>query len=497
MKGKIIRVLLVEDNPVDAVLVEEYLAGTRDPRFELQQTDRLSTAVERLGKGGVDVLLLDLCLPDSEGLATFHIAQAALPALPIIVLSANSDEETAVEAVHAGAQDYLVKGRYDRELLTRSLRYGLERKRTQQALSTLAQRLSDHVSNSPLGVIEWGQELDIIRWSGEAERIFGWKPDEVIGKRGEEFGLVHHEDEPTAAQVFACLRSGATPRALLVSRNLRKDGSVVHCEWYNSALMDASGSLQSILSLVLDVSERKKAEEGLEVANRRLHQLSAQLLRYQDQERRKIARELHDSTAQTLAALSMNLSRLQRSKLDAGRKDALLSESLELAAASSREIRTLTYLLHPPLLDEVGLVGALQTYVEGFRQRTGISIELEVSPALGRLANSLELTLLRIIQEGLGNVHRHSGSRTARIELERDGEQVRLVVEDHGRGLPADLVGPDKSFAGFGVGILGMRERAEQLGGRLEITSGNEGTKVIATLPIGIQHGEITNLGSR
>lgn len=495
MRGKTIRVLLVEDNPVDAVLAEESLAGTRDPFFELRQADRLSAAVRRIREASVDILLLDLSLPDSEGLATFRAAQAAAPALPIVVLSGDTDEELAVDAVHAGAQDYLVKGRYDRELLTRSLRYAIERKRTQQALGELAQRLSDHVSNSPLGVIEWGPRLDVVRWSGEAERIFGWQAEAAIGKHREDLGLVCAGNEPEVARVFADLCSGARPKAFLAARNCRRDGSVVHCEWYNSALMDASGKLRSILSLVLDVTERKQAQEALEIANRRLHELSTQLLRSQDQERRRIARELHDSTAQMLAALSMNLNRMQRAGLEPPRKDTLLAESIELAAASSREIRTVTYLLHPPLLDEVGLVGALQTYAEGFQQRTGISIGLEIARDLGRLENAVELALLRIVQEGLANVHRHSGSRVARIALQRGDGEVRLVLQDQGRGLPPEMRDPDNTFVGFGVGILGMRERAEQLGGRLEIKSALSGTTVTVTLPLGVKHGKTAHIG--
>ena len=495
MRGKIIRVLLVEDNPVDAVLVEESLAGTRDPLFELHQTDRVAV----LGglASGADVLLLDLYLPDSEGLTTLRRAQAAAPALPIVVLSGDADEELALDAVQAGAQDYLVKGRYDRELLTRSLRYAVERKRAQLALSELAQRLTDHVSNSPLGVIEWGPDLDIIRWSGEAERIFGWQSGEVIGKHTADLQLIDPKDEMEASHVFAALGSGASPRTLLATRNRRKDGSLVHCEWYHSALMDASGALRSILSLVLDVTARKQAQESLELANLRLHQLSTQLLRYQDQERRRIARELHDSTAQMLAALSINLNRLQRSRLEPQRKEALLAESIDLAAASSKEIRTLTYLLHPPSLDEIGLVGALQAYVQGFQQRTGIAVELSIPPDFGRLESSLELTLLRILQEGLANVHRHSGSPTARIELERRDDQIHLLLQDRGKGLPPQMSSPDKPFAGFGVGLLGMRERAEQLGGRLDITSNGRGTTVSATLPLGIQNAKTAIIGSR
>lgn len=230
MKGKVIRALLVEDNPVDAIFVEKSLTGTANPTFQLSQAEQLAAGLSKLAEGTVDVLLLDLDLPDSQDLATFRTAQAAAPQLPIVVLSRESDEELAVEAVQAGAQDYLVKGRYDRELLTRSLRYAIERKRAQHALSELGQRMTHHVSNSPLAVIEWGPALDIIRWSGEAERIFGWRQAEALGKRRDDLGLVHQEDREKFAQVFDGLCSGAEPKAFSATRNLHKDGSVMHCE---------------------------------------------------------------------------------------------------------------------------------------------------------------------------------------------------------------------------------------------------------------------------
>jgi signal transduction histidine kinase len=143
-----------------------------------------------------------------------------------------------------------------------------------------------------------------------------------------------------------------------------------------------------------------------------------------------------------------------------------------------------TYLLHPPLLDELGLVPALQAYAQGFNQRTGIQVEIKIPPDIGRLGSELEATLFRIVQEGLANVHRHSGSPLAIIRLERDACEIRLVLQDRGRGLPAALHLSAKGFVRFGVGVMGMRERAEQLGGRLELSSNDAGTRLTVTLPL-------------
>jgi signal transduction histidine kinase len=235
---------------------------------------------------------------------------------------------------------------------------------------------------------------------------------------------------------------------------------------------------------MLDVTGLKCAEEALKQSNRKLHQLSRDLLRAQDYERRRIARELHDSTAQLLAALKIDLSRLQEPGLNPDRRKQALSEAIDLASACSAEIRTVTYLLHPPLLDEVGLTAGLQAYAQGFHQRTGIQVEIVVLPDFGRLSSELEVTLFRIVQEGLANVHKHSGSSSADIRLERDAREVRLVLQDRGRGLPQALRTQATGFVRFGVGIMGMRERAEQLGGRLELASSDAGTRLTVTIPL-------------
>jgi signal transduction histidine kinase len=248
---------------------------------------------------------------------------------------------------------------------------------------------------------------------------------------------------------------------------------------------------------MLDVTDLKHTAEALQESNLRLHQLSRDLLRAQDFERRRIARELHDSTAQLLAALSISLSRLKEPGLGAARRRQALSESSELAAACSAEIRTVTCLLHPPLLDEVGLVSALHSYAQGFNQRTGIQVEIKIQPDFGRLRSELEAALFRIVQEGLANVHKHSGSPLAVIRLDRDPHEVRLVLQDRGHGLPKPLPRQATGFVRFGIGIVGMRERAEQLGGRLEVLSSDIGARLTVTLPLVHSNEENANIVGR
>ena len=295
---------------------------------------------------------------------------------------------------------------------------------------------------------------------------------------------VRSEDHERVSRSFFEALEGQAVSWRAEYKFLRADGEWSDIQDRAVIARDSSGKVIRVVGAMLDVTDLKRAEASLREANQRLHQLSRDLLRAQDYERRRIARELHDSTAQLLAALSINLSRLREPGLEPDRQRQVLAEAGELAAACSAEIRTVTCLLHPPLLEEVGLASALQSYAQGFNQRTGIQVEIKIPPDFGRLSSELEETLFRIVQEGLSNVQKHSGSQLAVVLLERDPQEVRLVLQDRGRGFPQALCGQTKGFVRFGIGIIGMRERAEQLGGRVELTSNDNGARLSVTLPL-------------
>jgi PAS domain S-box-containing protein len=239
-----------------------------------------------------------------------------------------------------------------------------------------------------------------------------------------------------------------------------------------------NGEHMGFIGSCVDRTERKRVEKAL-------HQLSGRLLELQDDERRRISRELHDTTAQNLAVLSMHLCVLKdAAKLLGQRPRQAVTDSLALTERCSQEIRTLSYLLHPPLLDELGLVSALRAYTTGFTQRTGVHVELKMDD-IGRLPGDIETTLFRIVQEALTNVHRHSGSSKAEIRIVRDPKEVRLQVSDEGGGVPPEALEMISEGANLGVGVAGMRERASQLGGQLKIASSNRGTTITAILPMG------------
>jgi signal transduction histidine kinase len=228
-----------------------------------------------------------------------------------------------------------------------------------------------------------------------------------------------------------------------------------------------------------DITQRKNQEANL-------RRVFSQLLKLQEEERRHIARELHDSTAQKLAAIIVGLSLLEDDLAsgDVPKAKRLVAEFLATAEDCARDVRELSHLLHPPLLDELGLEAALDTYVHGLAQRSGLEVTLDVDSHLGSLPKDLALALYRITQECLSNVLQHSGSKTASVQIARAGDKLLLEVRDRGRGIPeTTLAMLRERQAGLGFGILGMQERLEEFDGTLEIDASALGTSVRAFVP--------------
>jgi signal transduction histidine kinase len=234
-----------------------------------------------------------------------------------------------------------------------------------------------------------------------------------------------------------------------------------------------------------DELERRVQERTLEIAqkNQEVRKLTGRLLRSQDDERRRLARELHDSTGQMLAAMKMNLDFIKlETKGQSSRVETLVAETSNMTDEINRQLRTMSYLLHPPLLDETGLQSALKWYVEGFAQRSGIRVQLEIDPQFPRLPEDLEIALFRVVQESLTNVHRHSGNTKATIALEANPQIVRLEIVD-ASDERTDQPTRDSKFTP-GVGMMGMQERIGQFDGTIEIVPTDTGTAVIAKIPM-------------
>jgi len=320
------------------------------------------------------------------------------------------------------------------------------------------------------------QNLNVV-WSEQTHRIFETDPSHFQPTRPKFRELIHPEDRAKVDAAFAASLGTRSP-CTVEYRIVMPDGRVKILEERWQAFHDDEGKPLRVAGTCRDITERVRAEEEL-------RRLSGQLLRLQDEERRSIARDLHDSTGQNLVALATILSQLHASIPSSGRKlRKLASQCQELAGRCIREVRTLSYLLHPPMLDEAGPEDAIRLYVDGFCERTGIEVKLQISPRFGRLPPDVELALFRVVQESLTNIHRHSGSSQAKIRIERDPGKITLEISDEGSGIPGNLRRQNGAlFFGLGVGIPSMYERVKRIGGRLDVESSGSGTTVRVTIP--------------
>lgn len=327
-------------------------------------------------------------------------------------------------------------------------------------------------------------EGNVISWNAGAERIKGYTAAEILGKNFSNF--YPREDKDAGKPAYELKVAAAEGRFEDEGWRLRKDGSRFWANVIITALKDPNGTLLGFAKVTRDITDRAMAEKRLQESERSLRKLSGQLLRIQDEERKRLGRELHDSVGQYLAALKMNLDSMRAcTDSEECNKPQGLNESVDLLEQCIREVRTISYLLYPPMLEELGLKSAIPWYLEGFSKRSGIETSLYVEPELERLPRDVELALFRALQESLTNVHRHSGSSTANVRLETKNGNVELEVSDNGKGMPQEILrGAAEAIASLGIGFRGMDERLKQLGGTLEIQSGSDGTTVRATVPM-------------
>jgi len=325
----------------------------------------------------------------------------------------------------------------------------------------------------------WEAELTSLSviWSEQTHRIFETDPSRFHPTRPKFREFIHPEDRAKVDGAFVASLDNRSP-CTVEYRIVMPDGRVKILEERWQAFHDEEGKPIRVAGTCRDITERVRAEEEL-------RRLSGQLLRLQDEERRRIARDLHDSTGQDLVALATTLSQIHASIPSSGRKlRKLASQCQALADQCIRDVRTLSYLLHPPMLDEAGLEDAIRHYAGGFTERTGIELELEISPRLGRMKPHVELALFRVVQESLTNIQRHSGSPKAKIRIERDPGKFTLEISDKGSGISGSMRRRNgKMPFGLGVGIPSMHERVALIGGQLDIESSSSGTTVRVTIP--------------
>jgi PAS domain S-box-containing protein len=366
--------------------------------------------------------------------------------------------------------------------------------------------LAQHAAHC--GTFDYDAQTGVNFWSDELQRLYGF----VSGTFPRTYEAWLECVLPEDREIAQTLEKPSSSRFFDIEFRIRRrdNGEIRWMNCRGRVQRDPSGRPLRTVGLNLDITRTKRAEEDLKraheelkrahdelevrvqertgelrAAQERLRRLSGRLMQSQDEERRRIARELHDGLGQYLVAVKMNLDVLAMTAPDTGGgRLENLADAIKQIENAIAEIRTISHLLHPPLLDEVGLELALVWYAEGFAKRSGIAVNIDISPSIGRLDTDVETALFRVVQECLTNVHRHSGSSTASVRLSRENGELKLEVRDEGKGMPAILPSEEASALAPGVGLQGIRERVLQLRGRVEIgSSEGQGTVVTVTLP--------------
>jgi PAS domain S-box-containing protein len=436
----------------------------------LHPDDRNSTkdALQRVLEGKTDYDIIHRAIWPNGSVRWLRCKGRILDRLPPQVTGLAIDVLWAkeVDEKHSQIEDVLRIKSEELEQRVHERTLELER---QNAQAVVQARLLDLANDA---VLVRGADNRISYWNEGAERLYGWTKNEALGQPPHD--LLRTEFPLPIAEV---LSSDHWEGEL---RQTKRDGTQVTVASRWTTLRDDGGCPTAYLEINANISLRKKAEE-------RAKHLTARILALQDEERRKLARELHDSLGQYLASLKINLDlmSIMGTDLPGGRTMAeCLSECVEQVQSCLTETRTLSHLMHPPLLDEAGLASALIWYVEGFVKRSGIKAHLVIPPEVPRLRNDVALTLFRSVQEAVTNAHRHSSCSALEVTLAVDADSVRLRVKDNGRGIPESTLSKIRqSNAEVGIGLAGMRERVSELGGNLVLSSDTSGTVVTVVIP--------------
>ncbi|MGA9390586.1 MAG: ATP-binding protein [Candidatus Sulfotelmatobacter sp.] len=498
-------IVLADDNAD----MRDYLRRLLSQRYRVHAVPNGEEAVRAARELHADLVLTDVIMPGLDGFGVLRTLKTdrETQAMPVILLSARAGEESRVEGLYAGADDYLVKPFTARELLARvgaHLRLArvraeaAEKERILRAEADLERRrFRESFILAPAGMaLLNGPDFLFTFVNAAYLRLVGLEsPNQIVGKTVKE-AFPEIEEQGFFQLLNQVYQTGepflATDRELRLRRN--GEENTIYVTFSYQAVRNVEGEVEGILAHTVDVSEQVMARNLLEArvkertgelqeAEQKLRALSGRLLQAQDEERRRLARDLHDSAGQILVALKMNLFALQQQlKTNNPELDKVAISSVELVDDLSKQLRTMSHLLHPPLLDEAGLASALRWYIEGFGERSGIRVELDLDPKLPRLPQETETAIFRIVQESLTNIHRHSGSQSATIRLEYTPSKVTVEIRDAGRGI-AQFDSKKKMPARVGVGVQGMQERVRQLQGTFDIRSGETGTAVVVTFP--------------
>lgn len=485
-------VLLVEDSPTDALIIGEALIDITEFAHCLTHAETLTDALAHAENARFDVVLLDLGLPDGNGIDTFRRFRQVAPDTPVLVLTGLSDISVGLVAIQEGAQDYLLKREIQAALLSRAIRYAIERNRASAELAASEERFQLAVSGASAGLWDWNPRTGALYLSPHFREIVGHAEDELPNDMQAHYQIIHPDDVERVAQALRAHTQERHPYDVEYRVRTRAG----EYRWIQSraqALWDASGVAYRMVGWILDVTERRRANEALRESREELQRLSANIEHIREEEKTRIARELHDDLGQLLTALKIDTGRFEQTiegKLDEMSRGALrgIYGVIDQLVASVRRIAAD---LRPVMLDDLGPIPAIDWFIQEFSARHGIAVHAQLDAGEVGFNRDSGTEVFRIVQEALTNIARHSGASEVTIEIAREAPFCMVKISDNGRGALSDARRNRKSF-----GLIGMRERAARLGGELAVrTAPGQGFALTVTLPLAVVEAPDTDDG--
>ncbi|KIP17353.1 histidine kinase [Burkholderia ubonensis] len=482
-----LQVLLVEDSASDALFIEEALADVQDFEACPTRAEWLSHAIEHAQTAPCDVVLLDLGLPDSQGPDTFRRFHRQVPSVPVLVLTGLDDILIGLQAIQEGAQDYLLKRDIEVSLLGRAIRYAIERHRVAAELVASKERFQLAVNGASAGLWDWDLGTDLVYFSPHFKEIMDYHDDEPADENHALLDAIHPDDIERVRAALAAHLEQRSPYDVEYRVNFRS-GTSRWIESRGQALWNGAGQPYRMVGWIMDVTDRKRDEEALRISREELRRLSAHIQHVREEEKARIARELHDDLGQQLTALKMGLAEIEiRLKGQAAATQTVrdrLSDMSRLIDMTVASVRRIAADLRPVMLDDLGLMPAIDWLVNDFTDRYGIDVERRIDPGDTTFTGIGATTLFRIVQEALTNVARHANATAVVLTLCIEGGCCMLRVADNGRGgRIVDGGGSDRQDQSFG--LVGIRERAHMIGGSVTIdTADGKGFSITVTFPL-------------
>lgn len=455
-----LNILVIEDNPGDFILLEELLLNSGLAIINIYQAESLSKGRNVLATLTVDLVFLDLSLPDSSGLESYSGLSTAAQRVPVILLTGLADTNIALQALLMGAQDYLIKGEFDEKLLSRAVRYSIERKRNLEHLRESQERYRELFNSNPMPMWVFDRETYyFLEVNDAAIYHYGYSYEEFLSTT-----IMAIRPPEDAGQITGEIKAGASsgkPMKSGIWRHIKKNGEMIFVEIASHNI--EYGSRPAVLALANDVTDKIKLEKELnEQRVSKQKQITEAVILAQEKERSEIGKELHDNVNQILGAANLYI---HTAITEEAMRQDLLERSSKFIKGAINEIRKISKSLISPGLTEIGLVGSIEDIIEDVKRAKNINIRLDINHfSEDLIEDRRKLTVFRIIQEQLTNILKHAEAAEILIRLYIDRQNIILTIADDGKGF-------DTSRHRKGVGITNIISRVELFNGKVDILS--------------------------